>query len=68
MEWKPLNTPPQKSGYVLLAGYHHNIPKVIYGHCKIYGDGTATYKEDIYNGQGASFTHWMELPAHPNGG
>ena len=65
MKWKPLNMPPLQSGYVLLAGHHHRVPIVIYGHCKVYGDGTAIYREDIYNGQGVALSHWMPLPKHP---
>ena len=68
MEWQLISKPPKKSSYVLLAGHHHRVPKVIYGHCKVYGDGTAIFREDIYNGQGVAFTHWMPLPEHPEGG
>ncbi len=68
MEWKPVSKPPEKSGYVLLAGTHHNIPSVMYGFAKIYSDGTVGYKEETYMGRGVTLTHWMPLPRHPEEG
>ena len=65
MEWKSINNLPDKSGYVLLAGYHHNIPTVLQGYCKLNGDGTARYEEERYTGTGVTITHWMPLPEHP---
>jgi hypothetical protein len=63
--WKLINDPPQKSGYVLLAGCHHRIPKVLYGFCRVFSDGKASFTEDVYNGQGMAISHWMPLPEHP---
>ena len=65
--WKPVTEPPEKSGYVLIAGYHHGVPKVLYGYCRSRsGSGESAYfKEDTYHGQGMAITHWMPLPEHP---
>jgi hypothetical protein len=63
--WKPITEPPAKNCYVLLACTHHRIPIVLYGFCRVLGDGTARYTEDIYHGQGVAITHWMPLPRHP---
>lgn len=64
-EWKPITEPPEKSGYVLLACTHHNIPVVLMGFCKIHQDGRPSYHEDTYNGNGIHITHWMPKPKHP---
>jgi hypothetical protein len=65
LEWKPINEPPEQSGYVLIAGSHHNIPMVMEGFCKIHQDGMPTYSENTYSGNGVVITHWMPLPKHP---
>ena len=63
--WKPITEPPEKSGYVLIAGTHHRMPVVLMGFCKIYKDGNATFSEDVYHGNGVQITHWMPKPRHP---
>ena len=65
MDWRPITEPPEKSGYVLLAAYHHRIPKVMYGFCKVYADNRAIFSEEFYHGRGLVITHWMPLPKHP---
>lgn len=65
-QWKPITEPPEQSGYVLIACYHHRLPKVLEGFCKVYGDGKAIFTENTYHGQGVNITHWMPLPKHPN--
>jgi hypothetical protein len=58
-QWKPINEPPTKSGYVLLAIYHHQLPMVIEGFCKVHSDGRAVFSEQTYYGNGVQITHWM---------
>ena len=64
-DWKPITEPPDKSGYVLVAGYHYRIPKVLYGFCKV-NSGGVSFKESTYNGQGMIISHWMPLPKYPD--
>lgn len=63
-EWRPIAEPPEKSGYVLLAAYHHRtIPRVLYGFCKVTDEG-ARFSPERYV-SGIVITHWMPLPKHP---
>jgi hypothetical protein len=65
IKWKPITDPPKKSGYVLLAITHHNIPMVLMGFCKLCRGELPVYKEEIYHGTGVAITHWADVPNHP---
>lgn len=65
VNWRPISDPPTKSGYVLLAVTHHQVPMVLMGHCKIRKNDYPYFSEDVYRGNGVAITHWAEVPKHP---
>lgn len=64
VNWHLISIPPKKSGYILLAIRHNNLPDVVMGHysklrgfsCKEYPQGVNTH-----------FEYWAYKPEHPDG-
>ncbi len=63
--WRPITEPPDRNGYVLVAGYHHRtIPVVSLGHAKVHRDSGPTFTA-LEHERNMIITHWQPLPEHP---